>query len=51
MTAWVRSRLVLTNQQANGILKVGRRLRELPVTVEALDPDDTLRTSDPPRLC
>jgi len=35
MTAWMRTRLALTNQQAGRILKTGRRLRHLPVTATA----------------
>jgi hypothetical protein len=35
MTAWCRDRLGWTNQQANRLLRVGRRLLDLPVTREA----------------
>jgi hypothetical protein len=35
MTAWCRDKLGWTNQQANRLLKIGRRLRDLPVTAEA----------------
>lgn len=35
MTAWMRSRLDLTNHQANRILKTARRLRDLPATTTA----------------
>jgi len=35
MTAWMRSRLDVTNHQANRILKTGRRLRDLPATTAA----------------
>jgi hypothetical protein len=35
MTAWVRTHLGWTNQQANRVLKVARRLRTSPVTAEA----------------
>jgi hypothetical protein len=35
MTAWMRVHLDLTNQQANTILKTGRRVRTLPVTADA----------------
>lgn len=35
MTAWLRNNAGLTNQGANRILKVGRRLRDLPGTADA----------------
>jgi len=35
MTAWCRTNLGWTNQHANRLLKIGRRLRHLPVTSEA----------------
>jgi hypothetical protein len=35
MTAWMRSHLDVTNQQANRILRTGRRLLDLPATSEA----------------
>lgn len=35
MTAWMRSHLDVTNQQANRILKTGRRLHDLPATAGA----------------
>src|SRR5690349_19192470 len=35
MTAWCRDKLGWTNQHAHRILKIGRRLRTLPVTAEA----------------
>ncbi len=35
MTAWMRIHLSMTNEQANRILKRGRRLRDLPATMTA----------------
>src|SRR5690242_4012320 len=35
MTAWCRTNLGWTNQHANRLLKLGRRLRDLPVTRQA----------------